>query len=77
MLDCRGKILREGDLVAIGLNAGILVVGTLEHDPDDIRWGRLAVRISPQTVKRIDKVSSRIVSITAQVNEVLDRPIVL
>ena len=77
MLDCRGKVLREGDTVAIGLNAGRLMVGTLEHDPDDIRWGRLAVRINPQTVKRIDKVSARIVNITAHVNEALDRPIIL
>jgi len=72
MLDCRGKLLREGDFVAVGVNAGDVITGKLVHDPEDVRWKRLTVLVDGGKVKRIDKVSSRIVNLTAFHEQQLD-----
>jgi len=65
MLDCRGNLLREGDIVAIGVNSGNLLTGELVHDPDDIRWKRLTVRVEGGKLKRVGKASRRVVNLTA------------
>jgi hypothetical protein len=72
MLDCRGNLLREGDIVAVGINSGNLLTGELVHDPDDIRWKRLTVKTSGGRLKRVDKQSSRIVNLTAFHEKKLD-----
>ena len=72
MLDCRGNLLREGDIVAVGVNSGNLLTGELIHDPDDIRWKRLTVKMDDGKLRRVDKASSRVVNLTAFHEKKLD-----
>lgn len=62
MVDCRGKLLRAGDTVAIASQYG-QTVGSLRYDPDDIRYLSLHVDVGDRTVYK-KKRSSHILNVS-------------